>query len=189
MKKAFLTIFAAALLPFAACRQAEDPQAALKAALAEKVKTVNPQLESFRVSKMELKNKVLFKDELERRMELMRSKAKAEQAFLDEYKGYPKATAKYLKALTTTEAIIRELESYKTANAAKADSLVYYVVSFTGSGKTTDGASVRDTEMVAAVSPDNVVYNLTTSDGNPYKGMGEALPGYLEILKRHRIKE
>lgn len=189
MKKEVLIILAAALLPFAACRQAEDAQAALKEALVEKIKAANPQLESFRISKVELKSKVLFKNELERRIDLMNSKVKAENSFLDKYKGYPKATEKHLKSLNTTEAIIRELELYRTANAAKADSLVYYVISFTGSGRTKDGASVPDTEMLATVSTENLVYNLIPAGGNPYKGMGRVLPGYDEILKKHRAEE
>lgn len=170
--KSRLILTIALLLPvLVACGGGQDPDAELKAALVESVKEVNPTLETFSISEVSVESEVLFKEELARRIALMTTKAKVESK-----KGR-------LQELTKTNSILEALRAYESEHAAQADSVIYSVVRFKGSGKTSDGAKVPETEMIATVTQGSHVYSIQPAGGNPYKGMGEALPGYLDILK------
>lgn len=161
----------------------EDP---VKTAVLAELKRSNPDLESFSIYKIEKIESVSFGSELDRRIRLFQTKIKAETKAYQKYvgKGMQNNAAARMQQKEQAEAILERLEAFKAGNAAKADSLIYSVYRFSGKGKLSDGSVIPESTMTISLSEDlSKAWNLAPEGSNKYKGMGAAIPGYVEILQ------
>lgn len=184
MKPAQFILTAAALLLLAACSEPAKPTPA-EEAVNGYILRQNPSLEYFNFTRFTLADSVSFGQELERRERLFGTKITVERASAAKYerKGMPTNAAKHRKELQKAQRILRDLGKYRKAHEAVLDSVIYYIYEFDGYGYTVDNARMQVSGMQAAVSPQDSVYQMKSSEENVCAGMGRALPGYIEILK------
>ena len=183
-------IFAIALAAVAAVSCGNKEGRPVEEALQKKVMEENPDLVSYKVEKVRTEVAVRLPDELSRREGIYSSQVHYREGKVAEYqkKGMPNNVAKQRKALGHMSSVLEDLQQYRGIYAPQMDSVIYYVVSFTGSGSTKDGRQVKGQEMKAAVGPDLRVYQIVTAEDNVYRGMGRAVPAYDYIIARNRAE-
>ena len=166
------------------CADRTDP---VKEAIINKVKDTNPDVEVFTLNTTEQTQAVSLKDELERRRALFVTKEKACRKAVDKYVKANMQTNASIQTEKRQEAedIIARIDAYRDKHAASLDSTLYYVVKFSGSGRTYDKAKIEVKDYFVTVTPDGKVLSLIPAGGNPYQRMGSTIPGYFtEILGR-----
>jgi len=186
MKKIVVCALFAAMLILCGCSGNEIR--ALHKTIEAKVLSDNPRAESFSILSATVCDSVTFSEELSRRVRLFETKVKVEDGFVAKYssKNLKANTALHTEKAEHAREILRALEEYRQKNASCADSVIYYVVEFVGSGKLYDGTTMEKVTMSAAVGTDLNVYKLSQKRSGIYSGMGVALPGYMDLLKSMR---
>ena len=185
-------VAAFAALSFQSCSQPKsDP---LKEAIVQGVMAANPDVKSFTVSEVTKVSDVTLEDELGRRTALLETKLKAETRLAEKYANVSMRTneKRHAEAKDRTAAILEALGSYKEEHTAQLDSIVYSIFEFKGYGTKENGSSVKNVDMVVAVTPDMKTYNIIPAGGsnsNVHKGMGRAIPGYMELLESFHTPE
>jgi len=166
---------------FNSCDGEKDP---VKTAVMEKILAENPQVAKFDFTKFEKVKDVTLADELSCRQRLFQTKEKVHAKKAAEY-GKKKMTANAAKnAKLSDEAtvVLARIEAYREAHSAQMDSVIYAVYTYDGYGKMADGGKVVADGQFATVSPEGIVFSIQPAGGNPFKGMGVAIPGYLEEI-------
>ena len=181
---------AVAVVMLAACGGAEkDP---VRAAVMDKIMEENPSLVKFDFNTVEQVKDVTLAEELSRRESLFRTQEKTYGKKAAEYakKQMKNNAAKNESKRRAVSEILSRIEAYRTSHAAQLDSVVYSVYKFSGEGKTADGVKIIAEDQSVNIAPDGTVYKLQSAGGNPYKGMGIAIPGYKEeIIGRASLAE
>lgn len=180
---AFTAILVLSALAVSCSPKGKDP---VKEAVLAELQRSNPDLASFSIYKIEKLESVKYGAELNRRILLFQTKIKAETKAFENYqsKGMQNNAAARLQQKDQAEAILAGLEAFKEANAAKADSVIYSIYKFSGKGKMLDGSVIPECSMTLSLSEDLTrAWNLAPEGSNKYKGMGAAIPGYLDVLQ------
>ena len=181
---------ALAVMTLASCSTEEkDP---VRAAVMDKIMEDNPQLVRFDFTSFEKAKDVTLAEELNRRESLFKTQEKTFGKKAAEYagKGMKNNVKKNKDKAEAATAIISRIGAYRSAHAAQLDSVIYSIYKFSGAGKTSDGVKIIAEDQCVTLSPSGAVYKLQSAGGNPCKGMGIAIPGYLEeIIGRADITE
>ena len=152
----------------------------------------NPTLQSFYVTKLDLESQVTLADELNRRQSLFAGKEKAYAKAAEKYKqqNMPNNFAKNENERQEAAAVLERIGEYRANHGAQMDSVIYYVYRMSGYGYSADKAKVTVDNNYVIVSPVREVLSVQPSNGNPYTGMGTAIPGDLtEIIGRAQAED
>jgi len=146
-------------------------------------------IKSLTVSNIQITDSTTVSRELQLRKAVFHAKMGSEVSMADKYrsKRMPENEKKHRNKAQQADAILKELNNYENTHKVQMDSVLYYTVTFDCMGIFMSGQKLEKTKRMATITPDMEVFNIQGPDGDPHLGMGYKLPGYTEILDRHKL--
>lgn len=185
MKKFILLFFAAALL--AGCNQALTPEQELAIQL---LSQKNGEIGKIDFSRFELVDSTTLGQEIQRRIALFETKIRIEGNNVAKYESRNmRANAKrHRESMERSQTILDNITYLADSLSDRKDRILYRTYLFSCTGSFADKTKFTCDKMFLNVATDGINSCLKDSD-NYHKGMGIAIPGYLDIMHNNKTED